>query len=98
MYEKMWRRSNYAKASELYKKHDDWPDRIHVLQALLLREQGLKDDLLHVTERVSNKIIRLRVKNNIFNAGPKITERLANKVNSDISSVWALLGLSEKNL
>ncbi len=60
-YEIYWRQFNYQKAVKYYSLHTQWPDRIHMQQAIILSEMNQSKKARQVLSKILNKLDRLEL-------------------------------------
>lgn len=98
-YEKLWRKSNYKKATALYNRYKDWPDQIHIQQALMLRVQKRtseqNNNLVKTIDRIKEKNTRQILRSKLSYERKDIYEFISLKAKGDLNKIWRLVGMSQ---
>lgn len=55
-YEKLWHRFEFDEADALFVKHEEWPDRTYMQQALSLADRGRHEEAAAMTPRVKAEV------------------------------------------
>ncbi len=96
-YEHLWRTGDIDAALELYVQHQEWPDRTHAQQALVLLEVGRQPEALLTLARIKNEPERRAAEARIlFETGDWQT-LAALQPQSDEERRWQLLGVAKNN-
>jgi len=98
LYEKLWHRFDFDAAQNFYAEHEEWPDRTHVQQALLLANRGYHKDAEAIVARLlSDNMKRILTARLLFEA-ERYDELAAIDPQVDAERLWQLTALARTNL
>lgn len=97
-YEKLWRAFEYDQAFDLYRQHEEWPDRTRAQQALALSRQGRADESLAVVKHIKEESVRREFHARILFEQQKLNELAALKMRGDAERMWQLTALARTQL
>ncbi len=95
-YEILWRRFYYRQAMVLYKSHKNWPDRIHMQQALLLSKENKVREARLVFNKIVSRDIGLKHAARMLFSENKYNKNSSTRFSGEI--VKNLLGWNKKTL
>ena len=98
LYEKLWHRFDYDAAQNFYAEHDEWPDRTHVQQALLLANRGYHEDAAALVARLSSESLQRTLTARLLFEGGRFDELAAIDPQVDAERLWQLTALARTNL
>ena len=97
LYEKLWRRFDYDAAQNFYVEHNEWPDRTHVQQALMLASRGNHADATAIIERLSSGTKRRVLKAQLLFEAEEFDELASIRPQVDEEELWQLTALARTN-
>ncbi len=94
-HEILWQQYKYRQATQLYLKHQQWPDKTHQQEALLLADLGDYTRASKVLRRIKDPASQRNVAAQILYGAQRFTELAAIDPQSDVEKQWQLTGLAK---
>jgi hypothetical protein len=97
-YEKLWHQFDFEAAADLYAQHEQWPDRTHVQQALLLADQQRFQEALAIVDRVQFEDLRRTLFARLLYEQERFDELAALHPQAEAERLWQLTAVARKDL
>ena len=97
-FEKHWHRFEFDEGDALFAKHEQWPDRSYMQQALALADRGRYDDATAMVPRIRSESLRRTVSARLLFEQERYDELVALQAKYDTEKLWRLTAVARKDL